>query len=175
MTNEPERAAREPAKAQIQRAALLRVVEKEECIAHPEESKTFTTSRLPDLDADTGRLRKACCLPQLRLSDDLMERRDIDLELFEFLTAPASVQMMDPEKWVETCEIACCDNHWWMHMQKGDTGSKCPYCKLCSHWAEPCHLKSNGCRQKVLKYTRQHDDHVGPMLQEILTALDRKA
>ena len=77
------------------------VVEKEECIAQPEDSKTFTTARLPELDADIGRLRNACCLPQLRLSDDLMKRRDIDLELFEFLTAPASVQMMDPETWVE--------------------------------------------------------------------------
>ena len=73
------------------------VVEKEECIAQPEDSKTFSTSKLPDSDADTGRLRNAFCLPQLRLSDDLMVRRDIDLELLEFLTAPASVQMMDPE------------------------------------------------------------------------------
>ena len=60
------------------------------------------------------------CLPQLRLSDDLMERRDIDLELFEFLVAPASVQMMDPEKWVEAWEIARCENYWWMHMQSDE-------------------------------------------------------
>ena len=92
-------------------------------------------------------------LEQLWLSDDLMERRDIDLELLEFLTAPASVHMLDPEKWVEAWEIACGENDWWMHMQKDEKGSKWPYCKLCSQWAEPCHLKYNGCRQKVVKHT----------------------
>ena len=35
------------------------VVEKEECTAQPEDSKTFSTSKLPDSDADTGRLRNA--------------------------------------------------------------------------------------------------------------------
>ena len=131
-------------------------------ITRPEESNTFTTSRLPDADADSGRLRNAFCLPKLRLTDDLMERRDMDLELLEFLTAPVSVQMMDPEKWVEAWEIACCENNWWMHMQTDEKGSKWPYCKLCSQWAQPCHLTSNGCRQKVSEYTKNTTIMLGP-------------
>ena len=136
------------------------MVEKQECITLPEESKTFTTSRLPDPDADSGVLRKACCLPELQLSNDVMERRDIDLELLEFLAAPVSVQMMDPETWIEAWAIACGENIWWMYMQKDEKGCTLPDCKLCSQWAEPCHLTSNGCRQKVMAYAKQHDDHV---------------
>ena len=149
-------------------------VEKEERIALPEQNKMSTTSRRPDPDADSCRLRRAFCLPKLRLGDDVMEQRDIDLELLEFLTAPVSVQMMDPEKWSEAWELACRENNWWMYMRKDERGREWPYCRLCSTWAEPSHLTSNGCRQKVTEYTTRHDDNIGPLLQEILTALDKK-
>ena len=77
------------------------VVETEKCYTLPEENKTFTPP-----PANFGGLRKAFCLPNLRLSDDLIQRRDIDYELLEFLTAPVTVQMMDPEQWLESWAIA---------------------------------------------------------------------
>ena len=73
------------------------MVEIEKCYTRLEESKTFTTCRLPAPLANFGGLQKAFCLPNLRLSENSMERRDIDLDLLEFLTAPVTVQMMDPE------------------------------------------------------------------------------
>merc|ERR1712008_467335 len=59
-------------------------------------------------------------------------------------------------------------------MRKDEKGREWPYCRLCSKWAEPSHLTSNGCRKKVTEYTTRHDDNIGPLLQEILTALDKK-
>ena len=35
--------------------------------------------------------------PQMRLSDEVMDWRNIDLGLLEFLSVPVSVHMMDPE------------------------------------------------------------------------------
>ena len=149
-------------------------VGEEEKIPLPGQNQMSMTSRQPDPDADSRWLRRAFFLPKLRLGDDVMEQRDIDLELLEFLTAPVSVQMMDPEKWIEAWELACRENDWWLYMRKDERGQDWPYCRFCSAWAVPAHLTTDECRQRVAEYTARQDDNIGPLLREILTALDKK-
>ena len=125
-------------------------------------------------DAGRDRLKEAFCRP-LCLSYDVMEQRDIDLELLEFLTAPVSVQEMDPayreEKWAEAWELVGEENQWWMHSQKDEqTGREWPYCNLCREWASPSHLTSASCRSRVEQQTALHGVHKGPLVEEILKA-----
>ena len=130
------------------------------------------------ITADGDRLRDAFCRP-LQLSGDLMEQRDIDLELLEFLTAPVSVQGMDvtyqEEKWAEAWTRVSEENQWWMGTQKHElTKQEWPYCRLCGDWAPPAHLCPAACRRKVGEHIALHGHRKGPLVDAILTTLNKE-
>ena len=82
------------------------VVEKEERFDLSKESEGPTLE-----PADPGRLRKAFCLPDLSLNDEIMERGEFDLDLLEFLVAPISLQMIDPENGRKLGRSRAANNH----------------------------------------------------------------
>ena len=87
-------------------------------------------------DMDYGRRKKNIRLLQLDAS--IMNERDIDFELLEYLTSPASVQRLNPEMWQGAWEHVCQENPFLvMKEDESDQESgQCPYCNLCSKWAE---------------------------------------
>mmetsp|Transcript_17392 Transcript_17392/g.47462 ORF Transcript_17392/g.47462 Transcript_17392/m.47462 type:complete len:720 (-) Transcript_17392:152-2311(-) len=123
--------------------------------------------RLPPAEADYGRARKIVHL--LQLSPDVMEQRDVDLELLEFLTAPPSVQKLQPEMWLDAWQHVSRENTWIEMRPHRDCGP-CPYCKLCERWVDMPHLMSTRCKDNVA--TRKM--RVGPLLSAILVAEENR-
>ena len=124
--------------------------------------------------ADKSRRRKNN--PLLQLSADLMENRDIDFDLLEYLCAPVSVQQMYPESdemWARTWQHVCEENDTWLTMREDPAGGKClcPWCLQCNKWVDIKHLVSKGCRKNVSKQRLR----VGPLLAAILAAEQRKS
>ena len=76
---------------------------------------------------------------------------------------------MNPDMWQNVWEHVCSENRFLvMKEDEADQESgQCPYCTLCSKWAEVPHLLSDKCRQK-----RQSNGYAqdGPLLAAILKA-----
>ena len=106
---------------------------------------------------------------RLQLESTIMNERDIDFELLEFLTSPPSVQRMTPEEWQQAWEYVCIENKWLVMQedQSDQESGECPYCIFCSKWAEVPHLLSDKCRQKRQSQGYAQD---GPLLAAILKA-----
>jgi len=126
---------------------------------------TATTYRTAGTTAsgDPGTHRKHVRL--LQLDGRLMERREVDLELAEYLTAPPSVQQMDPDMWTRAWDQVCEENRW-IEMRPDEKCGPCPYCTVCKKWAEVGHLMSKTCRARL----ERHGMQVGPLLEAILQA-----
>lgn len=103
----------------------------------------------------------------LQLPVQIMERRDVDLELLEFLTAPPSVQIQSPEMWVSAWRQVCLENEWLV-MVDHETRGEGPYCTVCKKWAELSHLTSPKCKSNRRNLT------VSPFLSTILTAEEQR-
>jgi len=118
-------------------------------------------------DRQPGTHRKHVRL--LQLDGRLMEHREVDLELAEYLTAPASVQQMDPDMWARAWEQVCEENSW-IEMRPHEKFGPCPYCTVCKKWAEVRHLMAKACRRRLEKHGMQ----VGPVLEGILQAEEKR-
>ena len=99
--------------------------------------------------------------------EQIMEDRDLDEELLEYLTAPPSVQMLSPETWLDVWQHVCRENQDWLEMRDDPRCGPCPYCRICKRWAELSHLRSEGCesRRREEGITR-----LGHVLRAILEA-----
>ena len=115
------------------------------------------------------------------LPQHLMEQRNIDLELLEFLISPDSVQQLYPlavrsSMWLEAWRYVCKENCYVKLREyvEGDPGlpfgGPRPYCTLCSEWVDVSHLMSQRCKARV--YARGHvvDSTTTPLLAAILAA-----
>ena len=136
---------------------------------HPSMNRTCpsdasTAACREDLD---GHRKKNIRL--LQLDSAIMNERDIDFELLEYLTSPSSVQRLNPEMWQLAWEHVCVENQFLvMEADVSEEGpGKGPYCTLCAKWAEVPHLLSDKCRQKRLSQGYAQD---GPLLAAILKA-----
>jgi len=93
------------------------------------------------------------------LPAELMETEElkgIDFDLLEYLTAPVSVQLMEPQGWINVWKYVCEEeNEEWLQMRDEayDEGpsitTETPWCTICSTWATVDHLKSDACRESV--------------------------
>lgn len=120
---------------------------------------------LPPRDADYGPRRKNFH-KLLQLSGSLMENREIDLDLLEYLTSPASVQALDPAMWADAWKQVSVENQW-LEMRRSDPLSDpCIFCLACQRSAELSHLTSQKCRSMV----RSSSYSTGPLLKAILEA-----
>lgn len=135
-------------------------------LACDEEAELSGEERLPGR-ADYGPHRKHVRL--LQLDRRLLERRDVDLELAEYLTAPASVQELDPDMWTRAWNQVCEENDW-IEMRDHEKCGPCPHCTLCCKWAEVGHLMGKNCRSKQAKRGKE----VGPLLEAILKAEEER-
>lgn len=101
----------------------------------------------------------------LQLDQSLMESRDVDLELAEYLTAPASVQQLDPDMWTRAWTQVCEENDW-IEMRDHEKCGPCPFCTLCNKWAEVGHLMGKHCRGRQ----DRREKKASPLLEAILHA-----
>ena len=99
--------------------------------------------------------------------DEIMEDRDLDEYLLEYLTAPASVQMLSPETWLDVWQHVCSENQDWLEMRVDPRCGLCPYCRICRHRADLSHLRSMGCESKRRE---EGITRVGHVLRAILEA-----
>ena len=76
---------------------------------------------------------------------------------------------MNPDMWQDAWEHVCSENSFLVMKedQADQLSSQCPYCTLCSKWAEVPHLLSKKCREKRHHYGCAQD---GPLLAAILKA-----
>ena len=77
---------------------------------------------------------------------------------------------MNPDMWLAAWEHVCSENKFLeMKTDEADQAATgpCPYCTLCSKWAEVPHLLSDKCREKRHHYGCAQD---GPLLAAILKA-----
>merc|ERR1712039_428393 len=102
--------------------------------------------------------------------DRLMEEKDIDFELADFLALPASAQGLDrmeaSDKWKEAWQHVCSKNTWLVQRTYGEV-EKCLWCTICGRWADVQHLNSSECRERREKDGQSQLD---PLLNAILTA-----
>eukprot|EP00927_Polykrikos_kofoidii_P001094 TRINITY_DN1039_c0_g1_i1.p1 TRINITY_DN1039_c0_g1~~TRINITY_DN1039_c0_g1_i1.p1 ORF type:complete len:389 (+),score=68.59 TRINITY_DN1039_c0_g1_i1:87-1253(+) len=118
----------------------------------------------------------------LTLSPVIMERRDVELELLEYLAAPISVQELNPGMWLDVWDEVCSENNDWLEMRTVVGSMAWPFCKLCACDADLVHLLSQACvarrggtrRRKRRRRPKQQSpaasQMVGPLLAAILEA-----
>lgn len=102
----------------------------------------------------------------IRLDDGIMEEKDIDLELAEFLTSPPSAQCLDQEMWRNAWQHVCKENAWLEMQDSGGDDGSCAWCTLCLKWADLHHIKSDECRSR----RESKEYYLGPLLDAILRA-----
>ena len=81
----------------------------------------------------------------LQLPAAIMEHREYDAELLEYLSSPPAVQLLSPETWVDVWVLVCGENSSWLEMREGRLGVTAPFCRKCSEWASLKHL-SDDCK-----------------------------
>ena len=105
----------------------------------------------------------------ISLDDSLMDEKDLDSDLMEYLTAPPSVQSMNKAMWTEVWEHVCKENDW-MEMRHVKSVGLCPYDKICETFADIGHLTSQDCKMKWQSAGKR----AGVVLFHILNALEMK-
>merc|ERR1712110_1087280 len=106
----------------------------------------------------------------LQLDPSIMHERSIEIDLLEYLTPPSLVQRLNPEMWQSAWQHVCSENTFLVMQEQSASdqeSGQCPYCTLCSQWAEVPHLLSDKCRQKRQIQGYAED---GPLLAAILKA-----